>query len=93
MKRTVSAGARDAVVLAEALHDAGGVGAHGVHGFDHRDEHKEAYDTGNDEKKSEKCGVVHEMSSSFNAGAAHCSGLPAAFLRRRNHTAEGRKRG
>ena len=55
----LQAGPRDAVELAEALHDAGGVGAHGVHGFEHRDEHKDGYDAGDDEGKDDKRRGIH----------------------------------
>ena len=57
----MQAGARDAVELAEALDYSGRVGAHGVHGFEHRDEQKDGDDAGNDESEDDDSGVVHNI--------------------------------
>src|SRR5208283_2102757 len=45
-QQNLQAGTRDAVEFAEALDDAGGVGAHGVHGFEERNEDEDADDGG-----------------------------------------------
>jgi hypothetical protein len=75
--RTRAAGiagrARDAVEFAEALHHAGGVGAHGVHGFEDGDEHEDADDGGNDKKENNNSGIVHDDPFMAGSGAGAAS--------------------
>jgi hypothetical protein len=72
----VKAGADDAVELAEALDDAGGVGADGEEGFENRDQNNEGEDA--EEDKQRNVHLIHRgrayLGSEHTGDGAGCLG-------------------